>query len=636
MFETIRTHRRILQLILVILIFPAFVFFGLPAYDRMTGADAIASVDGKPITMEEFAQAQREQMDRLRQTLGDSFDPALLQTPAAQREILEGLIVRHVLFWAAREENISVTDDELRRTITRIPGLTDENGRFDRERYANLLAARGMNEVGFEMEQRRELAIRALPEAIGLSAVPPGPMVEHLLRANEQVRTVSMRAFRAEDYVGKTQSTVEDFRKYFEENAAEFQVPESVSVEYVMLRPEDVAARVELDPRAVRDYYEQNKARFGTPEERRARHILVAIGEADADAARAKAEALKSEIAGGKAFADVARASSDDPASRESGGDLGWFRHEDMVAEVADAAFGLSKPGEVAGPVRSDFGWHLVMLDEVRPAETRPFEEVRDEITRQLREEQARLRFGEAAEEFSNSVYEQGDSFALASERFGLEIRKAEGVRRNGTDDPSSPLNRPAVLRAIFSPESISQRQNTETIEIGDGGLLAARVLEHQPARTPPYEEVEAEVAARVKAREAARLAREAGEQALAAAREAGAGAEGFGEPQKISRVAAASLGPEAARAMFGADPAKLPAFVGVAQGANGYMVFKVSEVEMPDAQKIEERIRAYRDQAADLYGQAETAAAFELLRQRAGVEVRLDKLASARDEDDQ
>lgn len=634
MFESIRSHQRVLQLILVILIFPAFAFFGLPAYDRMTTGDSIASVDGTPITMQEFEQAQREQMDRLRESLGDSFDPAMLQSPAAQREILEGLIVRHTLFWAAREENISVTDDELRRLIARVPGLTDENGRFDRERYTNLLAARGMSEAGFEYEQRRELAIRALPESIGLSALPPKPMVERLLRANEQVRTVSMRAFRAEDYVARTESGETEFRKYFEENPREFEIPESARVEYVVLRPEDVATRIELDPKAVREYYEQNKSRFGAPEEREASHILVSIGEAGSAAAREKAEALKTEIDGGKAFDAVARESSDDDASRESGGDLGWFRHDDMIAEVADAAFGLGKVGEVAGPVESEFGWHLVRLGGIREAKTRPFEEVRDEITQDLREQQARLRFGEAAEEFSNSVYEQADSLALAAEQLGLEVRTVDSVRRNGTDDPASPLNRPAVLAAIFAPQSLSQHQNTEAIEIGNSSLLAARVVEHHPARMPAYEEVEAEVAARVKALEAARLAREAGEQALEAARQAGATAEGFGEPQKTSRAGAAALGAEAAKAIFGIDPNALPGFAGVPQGSSGYMVFKVTEVEDPDDAKIEERLRAYRDQAADLYGQAETAAVFDMLRGRAKVEVRLDKLASSTDDD--
>src|SRR5690606_1944356 len=177
--------------------------------------------------------------------------------------------------------------------------------------------------------------------------------------------------------------------------------------------------------------------------------------------------------------------------------------------------------------------------------------------------------------------------------------------------------NRPAVRRAIVATESISQRQNTEAIEVGGSTLLAARVVAHQPARTPGYEEVEAEVAARVKALEAARLAREAGEQALAAAREAGAEAEGFGDTQEVSRAGAASLGSEAVKAIFGVDSAKLPGFVGMPQGSSGYAIFKVSKVEAPTAEKVEERLRAYRDQAADLYGQAETAAVFELLRGR-------------------
>ncbi|MFA7503556.1 MAG: SurA N-terminal domain-containing protein [Burkholderiaceae bacterium] len=635
MFESIRNHQRLLQLALVILIFPAFAFFGLPAYDRMTGGDSVASVAGNQISMFEFEQAQREQMDRLRQSLGDAFDPDMLQEPAVQREILESLITRHTLFWAAREEGIAVTDDELRRLIIGIPGLSDEDGRFDRERYADLLAARGMSEAGFEAEQRRELAIRALPESIGLTAVPPGPMVERLLLANEQVRTVSMRGFRADDYVASTESDEADFRKYFEENPLEFQIPEFARVEYIVLRPEDIAAGIELDPAAVRDYYEQNQARFGTPEERRASHILVDIGDAGRDAARARIDSLEAEIEAGKAFDAVARESSDDSASGEAGGDLGWFRHEDMISEVADAAFGLDEVGATAGPVESEFGWHLVRLDGIREAQTRPFEEVREEITQELREQQARLRYGEAAEDFSNMVYEQADTLAPAAEHFGLEINTVDEVRRSGTDDPSSPLNRPAVLRAIFSPQSLSQRQNTEAIDIGDSTLVAARVLDFQPARMPEYQEVEAEVAARVKALEAARLAREAGEAALAEAREVGAQAEGFDEELKISRMSAASLGADAVQAIFGVAADELPGFVGVPQGASGYAIFKVSEIENPDAERIDERLRAYRDQAADLYGQAETAAVFELLRARADVKVNLGMLERPGDEED-
>lgn len=636
MFESIRNHQRILQLILVILIFPAFAFFGLPAYDRMTGGDSIATVAGTQITMPEFEQAQREQMDRLRESLGDSFDPSMLQEPAVQREILEGLITRHTLFWAAREENISVTDDELRRLITGIPGLTDEEGRFDRERYATLLAARGMSEAGFEYEQRRELAIRALPESIGLTALPPKPVVERLLRTNEQVRAVSMRVFRAEDYVASTESGEAEFRKYFEENPREFEIPEFAKVEYVVLRAEDVAARIELDPKAVREYYDQNPGSFGAPEERHASHILVATGAEGREAARARIEALKAEIDAGKAFDTVARETSDDAASKDSGGDLGWFRRDDMITEVADAAFGLEKAGEIAGPVESEFGWHLVRLEGIREAAIKPFEEVREDITRELRAQQARLRYGEAAEDFSNSVYEQGDSLAPAAEQLGLEVMTADEVRRSGARDPSSPLNRPAVLRAIFAPQSLSQRQNTEAIDIGNGSLLAARVIDYQPARMPAYEEIEAEVAARVKALEAARLAREAGERALAQAREAGAAAEGFGETQKISRMSAASLGTEAVQAIFGADPESLPGFVGVPQGSSGYAIFRISEVEDLDAARVDERLRAYRDQASSLYGQAETAAVFELLRARADVKVRMDRLTSSRDDEDE
>lgn len=634
MFETIRNRQRLMQLILLILVFPAFAFFGLPAYERMSQGASIATVGGTPITQEQFEQAQREQMDNLRQRLGDSFDPALLRTPAIQREILDGLVTRQTLAWAAHREKIAVSDDELRQFIAGVPGLTDDKGNFDRERYASLLAARGASEAGFEYEQRRELALQAIPEAIGLSSVLPRPMVENLLRANEEVRVVSARTFLAADEVGRTGTDDAAFRKYYEEHPKEFERPESVKVEYVVLRPEDVAARVHLDPGAERQYYDANPSRFGTPEERRASHILVSAGNGDADAARKRALELKAEIEAGRPFAEVAKEASDDTASRDAGGDLGWFARGDMVAEVADAAFGLKDVGEVAGPVRSEFGWHLVQLDGIREASIRPFEDVREEIGKELREQQARLQFGEAAEEFSNSVYEQADTLAPAAERLGLKVQTAEGVRRTGIDDGDSPLNRPAVLRAIFSPASLEQRQNTETIELGNGGLLAARVLDHQPARVPAYDEVEAEVGARVKALEAARLAREAGEKALDEARKAGAAATGFGEAQKLTRASAAALGPDAIAAIFNVDRSALPAFTGLARG-NDYVIFKVTEIDGPPQEKVDERRPVYREQAASLYGQAELAAVIALLREQAGVTMHLDQLPSARDEDE-
>jgi peptidyl-prolyl cis-trans isomerase D len=633
MFDSIRKHQRLLQFLLLLLIFPAFVFFGVSGYQGfMSDDDSVATVAGAKITRGEFDQALRRQLDRMREVLGGQVDASLLDTAPARNEVLDGLIAQRVLLAHALETHVGVTDEKLRQTILSIPGLRKPDGGFDMERYKALLSAQGLNEQAFEQQLRRDLAVSALPEAAASSAVVPKAVVERLVRLQEQVREVRELLFKPADFAAQVRPTDEQLKKYYEDNAAAFETPESARIEYVVLGAESLAAQVALGADDVRTYYEQNAARYSTAEERRASHVLLRVdGAASEDArkaVRARAEDLVKQARGGADFAALAKAHSQDPGSAANGGDLGFFTRDTMVKPFADAAFAL-KEGEVSGVIESEFGLHVIKLTGVKPGSARPFEQVRGEIEAELRQQQAGRKFTEAADAFTNTVYEQSDSLKPAADRFGLKILSADGVTRSGAPDqpPKSPLSNPKLLAAIFSDDVVKNKRNTEAIEVGGNTLVAARIVEHRPAQRKPFESVQAQVRARVVEQLARRMAQEAGEAKLKELR-GGVAAAGMSELKAVSRMAAPTIQQAAIDAVLRAPIDKLPAWVGVDLGPQGFGIYQIVRYTEPDAAAVAERLPRYQQELAQLVGQQDGADYVESLKSRSKVTRHPDRIA--------
>lgn len=624
MFDSIRKHQRLLQFILLILIFPAFAFFGIQGYDRfLSDGDAVARVGDAKITRQEFELARQRQLDQMRQVFGGQVDPAMLDNAAARAEILEGLVTQRALMLEAAEQRIVVSDDTLRRTILAIPDLVRADGSFDMERYRALLAAQGRNEAMFEAELRSDLAMQALPGAISQTPVVPEALVDRVARLGEQTREIRQRTFLPADFQSAVDTSDEALKRFHEQNAGAFETPEQARVEYLLLEPAAIEAAIQLNPDEVRAYYEQNKARYATAEQRRASHILITVdpGADDAakKAARDKAQAIRDKLAGGADFAELARSESQDPGSAPSGGDLGFFSASMMVKPFADAAFAL-KEGEISQVVESEFGYHVIRVTGIRPGTERPFQTVRGEIEAEIRKQQSAGRFAEAAENFSNLVYEQADSLAPAAERFGLKVEAASEVRRDGVQalPREHPLNHPRVLQALFSDDSLAGKRNTQAVDIGGGRLVSARIVEHSPARRQPFEEVRDEVRKRLVARESAQAARKAGETLLAELRggKAQPGAE-FGEARTIPRAPSEALPQPAVESIFQVDAAKLPGYAGAAVVDGGYAVFAVTRVIEADDKLLAERKPLYRRQLEQAYSQAALSAYVEAVKAR-------------------
>jgi peptidyl-prolyl cis-trans isomerase D len=605
MFDSIRSNRRWLMVIMMLLIVPAFAFFGLQGYSRFLEQEgALAKVDGQPITQQEFEAAQRDRADRLRQSFGADFDPRLLETPEARASILESIMLERALRSEADRANVVVTNEQLRAVIASVPAF-QQDGRFNYDRYRTWLASQGMSEAMFEQRVRSDLRRQGLLQAVVESAIVPREVAQRLETLLLEEREIRQLMFPAEQFMAQVKVTDEQIAEYYANNRNSFETPENVRIEYVVLSPEMLAGTVAASEDELRAYYEQNKARFGAPEQRRASHILIPAEGADKAAARKTAELARAKVTANPGeFANVAREMSKDPGSAAQGGDLGFFGRGMMVKPFEDVVFSL-KPGEISDIVETDFGFHIIQVTEVQASQVKPFEEVRAEIEGELANQQAQRRFAEAADQFTNMVYEQADSLKPAADKFNVRVHTVDALTRQGLP----PHITPRVVEAIFSDESLRQRRNTQAIEVGSNTLVAARVLEHRPAAVRPLQEVAPQIRQIVQQREALRLAREAGEARLAQLRQQPSDA-GFAPARVVSHQQAEDIGPGALSKIMRVPADKLPTYVG-AETESGYLIAQVltakSGKQLDAGQRdAQRRVIAQQAAAADEMAYAE------------------------------
>ena len=622
MFDSIRSHRRWLMIFLLLLVFPSFVVTGIYGYNQFVAREnAIAKVGGQPVTQAELDMAHREQLDRLRSMFGDQFDARMFDTPQARAATLENVLSERALQLEARAEHVLVSEERLREVIAGEQAF-QQDGKFNYDRYRQLLAAQGLSELGFEQRVQADLARQTLLQAVAASAVVPRAVSEQVRRLAEEQREVRELRFEPKDFRSGLVISDDQVRAFYEANQKDFQTPESVKAEYVILTLDDVAGQLPAIGEAeARAYYEQNKARFGQDEQRRASHILLTAGEGgtakDKAGAKKKADELLARVrANPGEFDKLARENSKDPGSAASGGDLGWFGRSMMVKPFEDAVFGLQE-GQISDVVETDFGFHLIRLTGVRPAQTKSFEEVRAQIEADLRREAAGRRFAEVAEQFSNSVYEQPDSLKPVAEKLKLTVQTVDSLTRAGVPArPNAPqIFTPRVIEALFSADSLSSKRNTEAIEVASSTLVSARVIEHRPAAVRPLPEVAAQIKLQVEQREAARLAREAGEKRLADLNRVASDA-GFGPARTISRTRPEGLPATALNAVMRAPTGKLPAFVGAELDGGSYGVFQVLSARVPektDPTQAQAQARAL----AQAYGAADDVAYVAAVRSK-------------------
>ncbi len=618
MFEFVRRHNRIMQWLLFLLIVPSFVLFGIDGYNRFNENGAkVAEVDGQVITQAEWDAAHRQQVERYRSQM-PNLDLKMFDTPQAKYSTLERMLQERVIAVAAQKQLIGVSDQRLANWLQQDPNIASlrkPDGSIDVERYRQLAASQGLTPEGLESRLRQDMTQRQVINGVIESAMFPEVVANLTIAAFFERREIQVARFSTANHRASLKPSQDELKAYLDKHSARYQSPQKADIEYVLLDLASIEKDITLPEADLRTYFEQNQQALSAKEERRASHILInapkGMPEADRAKSREKAQSVLEQIKKQpKQFAALARQHSQDPGSAPQGGDLDYFARGAMVKPFEDAAFALSVGG-ISDLVESEFGFHIIQLTDIRKPKGQTFEQARPNLEKELRRQQAQRKFAEAAEQFSNLVYEQSDSFKPVAERLKLTVQTVTGVTPQSRGQ--APWANPRVLAALFGPESTERKRNIDAIEIGPSQLLSARLTQYSPARALTLEEAQEAISRDWVQERASELARKQGEEALKTWKEQPGQAK-LEAATTVSRDRPGQVPPAVISAAMRAPAGTLPAWVGVDLGDQGYAVVKINQV-LP-ASNTEPR-QAERAQLAQASAQAQALAYLESLKSR-------------------
>jgi len=626
MFDFVHKRKRVVQVIMVIATLP-FLFWGIDSYRNPSGEDYVAVVSGEKIHRQEFDQALRTQQETMRETMGDSFNVTMLDDPEVRISVLEGLIQQRLLNREAARIGLAVLDSQLVEVIQDI-SVFQQDGEFSKELYNKVLLNQGMDAVMFESRVRQDIMRQQVVDAYTKNGFISDTVAKSIIRLSEEKREISLVQIQPEKFLSQIKPNNDAIKSYYDSHQTEFRQPEQVRVEYLVLSVDDLAKKVQVSTEETIKYFDEHKAEFGRTEERRASHILLSApttaSDTDKAAARAKVEELLSQIKQApQSFADLARKYSQDAGSADKGGDLGFFGRGTMAKDFEDEIFQM-EPGEVRGPVQTEFGFHIIKLSSVKAGEIVNFDEVKNQVEEKLRKQKSGKEFGEMAEEFRNMVYEQSDSLQPAAEAFRLPIQQSSWISRK--EGKPSYFTNGKLLQAIFSEDSIENKRNTESIEVTPDTLISARVLDHRPAAMRSITVVREEITKLVARQQATDRAVKEGREKLERLQKGEKNVVEWSPAQQVSRNEPQGLDYEILRSIFKTKSTRLPAYTGTVNSQNGFSLIRISDV-IEAAPPDEKKIKAFSRQLQQLFAQEELSSYLAAIKQRYDVTVRKERI---------
>jgi peptidyl-prolyl cis-trans isomerase D len=512
MLQTIRDRAHgWIAWVIVFLISVPFALWGIQSYLDIGGEPVAARVNGVEIPERELDRRVQVARIQLHERLGAAFDAAQLDDRRLREEVLSQIVRETLLTDVSRQMGLGVSATELRVQILAEPAF-QRDGRFDKGTYEQALKLQGMSPAMFEQQLRQRIVGTQMIRAVVGSELVTAAEESELQRLLGQRREVAWLRIPAARFESEGAVTDAEIQAYYESNPGRFEIPEQVKLDYLILDVATLAAKGETSEDELKSAYESQQAKFGQPERRQVRHILLTVppgaDEAKAQAVAAELKQVRSRIEGGEPFAEVAKSVSQDPGSKSQGGDLGEIERGIMDPAFDEAAF-AQEAGRVGEPVRTRFGWHLILVESVVPARVKPFGEVREELRAEIARQKAESLFYDLGERLANVVYEHPDSLEPAAQELGLAVQHSDWVPRQGGEGV---LGHPKVTAAAFSEEVLNERKNSDLIEPEKEVLqaVALRVVDHREAAAKPLAEVREEILATLREEKGRRAAAEA------------------------------------------------------------------------------------------------------------------------------
>ena len=488
------------------LIILSFALAGVGSYLNGPARTAPATVNGTEISAAALENAYRNERARMESQMGEAFSQ-LAANPdymkQFRRGVLDRLIDQALLDSKARELGLRISDEQIKQAIVEMPEFA-ENGKFNNDRYLQLIRRAGMTPEMFRDSLRQDMVRQQLMGALLGTEFSLKGEAEQLDKLYNQTRDLRLVRLAAANYMADVQVSDNELEQYYKTNGARFMNDEQVKVDYLLLDAANLAKDIKVTEQDAQDYYDQHQDLFQRAERRHVAHILIPFGK-DEKAAEQKAEAVLAKAKAGDDFAALAKADSSDTFSAKKGGELDWFEKGVMDPAFEKAAFALAKAGDLSAVVKSPFGFHIIKLLGVEPAKTKPFVDVMSDTIARLQSEKAKEQFFAEQQKMADSSFENPDSLDLTAEAMGLQVQSTGYFSQA---DAPAPLNDPKVLSVAFSEQLRDDNTNSDVIELADGKALVLHITGHKPKAVKPLAEVKEQVIAAIKHDKAGEVAR--------------------------------------------------------------------------------------------------------------------------------
>lgn len=478
------------------LIILSFALAGVGSYlNRPVNTDP-AEVNGETITSQALERAYTNERARMESQFGESFaqlasNPAYVQQ--LRKSVLDKLVDQLLMDQQADKAQIRIGDEQVKDAIRQMAEF-QQDGKFDNERFINLLSRAGLTPKAFSDSIRMDLVRQNWVGGLVSSEFALPSESKRLGALMQQTRDVTVYTVPASHFAAKVSVSDAELDGYYKANQKRFMSPDLVKVSYLLIDSKELAKGIKLSDADAKNYYDQHQELYQTAERRHVAHIL--ISEKDEAKANEKAEELLAKIKAGDDFAKLAEANSADTLSARKGGDLEPFEKGVMDPAFEAAAFSLAKPGDVSSVVKSKFGFHIIKLLGVEPQSTKAFEAVKADVIAKLQSEKAHELFLDQQQKLSDLSFENPDSLDMVAEKLGMKVLTSDYISAATT---SYPFSDPKVKQLAFSSDLREQNINSDVISPAEGVALVLHILDYKPAAVRALAEVKAEVAAAVK-----------------------------------------------------------------------------------------------------------------------------------------
>ncbi len=475
---------------IVILITIPFALWGVNSYFSGGTNVNVAEFDGEEIDYQTYQRALYNERERVRQQYGQNISADFLSGNILGRQVVNRLANEILLYRYASDQGFRISDEQLVEAILSSPGFQTEDGKFSRDQYERVLQFSGYSPSQFEEIQRNSAAVQQIQTGFIESVLPMDDAVDDILNVLKQKRIGEYSVIEPSRFLSESEVSEEEIQASYDRDKDQYKEEGRVKVQYIELLLSDFAQNLTPDEETLRDQYNADTERYLQAEQRSVSHILLKTeGDEDAESNELASQLIE-RLRAGEDFGALAAEYSTDVGSAENEGSIGWIGRGATVPEFEAAAFSL-KTGETSKPVKTNFGIHIIRVNEIESEKVKDFEEVRDELVEQVKRERAELEMFETSEELRNIAYEQPDSLDPAADALGLNLEVSEWFTRT---EGTGIAENPAVRAAAFSDEVLQQEFNSDVVQIDDDHLVVLRKNQFQAAEQLELAEVKAEI----------------------------------------------------------------------------------------------------------------------------------------------